>query len=114
MGLTIFGRVKGTGAESPQTNKVSVYWIAACHFFQPDGCDTVGLLCIAQSLEGDESDTASSRSLWNALQREISDVLEILTHPIWCFVRKGQTSQGQKPYARQRVLYREPGAVARV
>jgi hypothetical protein len=74
----------------------------------------VGLLCIARSLEGGESDIVSTHHVFNTLQRENPDVVDTLTQPIWYFDRKGEVSEGQEPYTRQPVFYKETGADGRV
>lgn len=105
----VLGHVKDTGADPSQTDKVRIYRTAARQFFHADDSDIVGLLCIARSLEGGESDIVSSHNVWNVLQREHPDVAETLTKPIWYFDRKGEVSEGQQPYTRQPVFYLETG-----
>jgi hypothetical protein len=83
-------------------------------FFHADDGDLVGLLCIARALEGGESDLCSTHHVFNTLQRERPDVVELFTQPIWYFDRKGETSQGQDPYTRQPVFYLESGGDGRV
>ena len=54
-------------------------------------------------MEGGESDVVSSHHLWNTLQAERPDVAELLTKPIWYFDRKGEVSEGQKPWVQRAV-----------
>lgn len=110
----VLGHVKDTGADPTQIDKVRIYRTAARQFFHADDSDIVGLLCIARSLEGGESDIASCHNLFNVLQREQPDVVETLTQPIWYFDRKGEISEGQEPYTRQPVFYKETGPEGRV
>ncbi|KAK3071023.1 hypothetical protein LTR53_009419 [Teratosphaeriaceae sp. CCFEE 6253] len=110
----VLGHVKDTGADATQIDKVRIYRTAARQFFHADDSDIVGLLCVARSLEGGESDIASCHHLYNVLQREQPDVIETLTQPIWYFDRKGEISAGQEPYTRQPVLYLETGHEGRV
>ncbi|KAK5126847.1 hypothetical protein LTR08_004582 [Meristemomyces frigidus] len=110
----VLGHVKDTGADPTQIDKVRIYRTAARQFFHADNSDIVGLLCVARSLEGGESDIASCHHVFNTLQREQPDVIETLTQPIWYFDRKGEVSAGQEPYTRQPVLYMETGDNGRV
>lgn len=112
----VLGHVKDTGADPTQIDKVRIYRTTARQFFHADDCDIVGLLCIAKSLEGGESDIVSSHHVWNTLQKENPDVAETLAQPIWYFDRKGEVSHGQEPYTRQPIFYREtgPDATSRV
>lgn len=105
----VLGHVKDTGADPTQIDKVRIYRTAARQFFHADDCDLVGLLCIAKSLEGGESDIVSSQHVFNTIQREHPDVAETLTQPIWYFDRKGEVSHGQEPYTRQPIFYKEAG-----
>jgi hypothetical protein len=106
--------LQDTGADPTQIDKVRIYRTTARQFFHADDCDIVGLLCIARSLEGGESDIVSTHHVFNTLQREHPDVVETLTQPIWYFDRKGEVSEGQEPYTRQPVFYKETGADGRV
>ena len=54
-------------------------------------------------MEGGESDVVSSHHLWNTLQAERPDVAELLTKPNWYFDRKGEVSEGQKPWVQRAV-----------
>lgn len=110
----VLGHVKDTGADPTQIDKVRIYRTAARQFFHADDGDIVGLLCIARSLEGGESDIVSSQHVFNILQKEHPDVAETLTQPIWYFDRKGEVSEGQEPYTLQPVFYKEPGGEGRV
>jgi hypothetical protein len=86
----------------------------ARQFFHADDSDIVGLLCIARSLKGGESDIVSSHHVWNTLQKERPDVAETLTKPIWYFDRKGEESVGEEPYIRTSIFYLEKGPNGRV
>ena len=83
-------------------------------FFHADDSDLVGLLCIAQALEGGESDIVSSHQVYNVLRKERPDVLKALIEPIWYFDRKGEVSRGEEPYVRASVFYLEKGQNGRV
>ncbi|WPH04154.1 Hypothetical protein R9X50_00704000 [Acrodontium crateriforme] len=110
----VLGHVKDVGADPTQIDKVRIYRTTARQFFHTDDCDIVGLLCVARSLEGGESDIVSTHNVWNTLQKEHPDVAETLTQPIWHFDRKGEVSTGQDPYTLQPIYYRETGGDERV
>lgn len=76
-------------------------------YFHTDGSDIVGLLCIAKSLSGGESDIASTHHVFNVLQERHPDVVETLTEPNWYFDRKGEVSDGEEPWIRGSILYLE-------
>ena len=108
------GHVKHLGEDATQIDKVRIYRTNARQFFHADDSDLVGLLRIAKSLEGGESDLVSSHEVWNVLQKEYPDVAKLLTKPIWYFDRKGETSKGQKEWIRTSVFYLETGDSPRV
>lgn len=110
----VLGHVKDTGADPTQIDKVRIYRTTARQFFHADNSDIVGLLCVAKSLEGGESDIVSSHNVFNVLQKEHPDVVRTLTEPIWYFDRKGEVSAGQQPYTKQPVFYLETGEEGRV
>jgi len=110
----VLGHVKDVGEDATQIDKVRIYRTCARQFFHADDSDIVGLLCIARSLEGGESDIVSSHHVWNTLQKERPDVAETLTKPIWYFDRKGEESVGEEPYIRTSIFYLEKGPNGRV
>ncbi|KAF2098518.1 taurine catabolism dioxygenase TauD [Rhizodiscina lignyota] len=110
----VLGHVKDLGEDSKAIDKVRIYRTNARQFFHSDDGDIVGLLCIARALEGGESDICSTHHVFNILQRERPDVIDLLTQPIWYFDRKGETSQGQEEYLRNCVMYMETGEDGRV
>jgi len=103
----VLGHVKDLREDPMQTDTVRIYRTNARQFFHTDGADLVGLLCIARSLEGGESDIVSTQDLFNTLQAEHPDVVETFCKPIWYFDRKGETSEGQDPCYRSSVFYME-------
>jgi hypothetical protein len=103
----ILGHVKDLGEDSTQIDKVRIYRTNARQFFHADDCDIVGLLCIARSEFGGESDIASIHYVWNIIQQERPDIAELLTKPVWYFDRKGEESEGEDPYIRAAVFYLE-------
>ena len=76
---------------------------SARQYFHTDAADIVGLLCLHKAMEGGESDVVSAHHLWNTLQAERPDVAELLTKPNWYFDRKGEVSEGQKPWVQKAV-----------
>ncbi|CAG8950489.1 hypothetical protein HYFRA_00006986 [Hymenoscyphus fraxineus] len=110
----VLGHVKDLGDDATQIDRVRIYRTNARQFFHADDSDIVGLLCIARSLEGGESDIVSSHHVWNTLQKERPDVAELLTKPIWYFDRKGEVSIGEEPYIKTSVFYLETGPNPRV
>lgn len=103
----VLGHVKDLGENPSETHTVRIYRTNARQFFHTDGADLVGLLCIARSLEGGESDIASTQAIFNVLQDEHPDVVETFTQPIWYFDRKGEMSEGQGPWYRSAVFFME-------
>ena len=103
----VLGHVKDLGEDSRQIDKVRIYRTNARQFFHADDGDLVGLLCIARAIEGGESDICSSHDVYNTLQAERPDVVDLFTQPIWYFDRKGEISQGEEPYIRTSVFYLE-------
>ncbi|KAI5449108.1 hypothetical protein NCC49_005334 [Naganishia albida] len=107
----ILGHVKDLGNDPTQIDKVRIYSTSARQYFHCDAADIVGLLCLHKALEGGESDVVSSHNLWNTLQAERPDVAELLTKPNWYFDRKGEVSEGQKPWVQRAVFYFHDGRV---
>ncbi|KIY04142.1 uncharacterized protein Z520_00834 [Fonsecaea multimorphosa CBS 102226] len=103
----VLGHVKDLGENPTQTDKVRIYRTSARQFFHTDGADIVGLLCIAKSLSGGESDIVSTHDVFNELQRTHPDVVRTLTQPNWYFDRKGETSAGQEEWIRSSVFFLE-------
>ncbi|KAK4550006.1 hypothetical protein LTR36_002973 [Oleoguttula mirabilis] len=103
----VLGHVKDLGEDPTRKDKVRIYRTNAKQYFHTDGADLVGLLCIAKSLEGGESDIVSTHNVFNTLQREHPDVVETLATPDWYFDRKGEESVGEDPWYRSSIIYLE-------
>jgi hypothetical protein len=73
-------------------------------FFHTDSADLVGLLCMARSMEGGESDIVSTHHLYNVMQEEHPEAVRTMTEPIWYFDRKGEVSEREDPYIRTALL----------
>lgn len=103
----VLGHVKDLGEDPTKTDKVRIYRTNARQYFHTDAGDLVGLLCMAKAMEGGESDICSMHHVFNCLQREHPDVAKLLCEPIWYLDRKGEVSEGQKPWIRASVFYME-------
>ncbi|KAH7141851.1 hypothetical protein EDB81DRAFT_899231 [Dactylonectria macrodidyma] len=103
----VLGHVKDLGEDPTQTDRVRIYRTNARQFFHTDSGDIVGLLCIAKSMEGGESDICSQHHVFNCLQREHPEVAKLFCEPIWYADRKGEVSKGQKPWMKTAVFYLE-------
>ncbi|KAJ5579637.1 uncharacterized protein N7459_005622 [Penicillium hispanicum] len=103
----VLGHVKDLGEDPTKTDRVRIYRTNARQYFHTDGSDIVGLLCIAKSLSGGESDIASTHHVFNVLQERHPDVVETLATPNWYFDRKGEASAGEAPWIRGSILYLE-------
>ncbi|KAL3490414.1 hypothetical protein BJX62DRAFT_141311 [Aspergillus germanicus] len=103
----VLGHVKDLGEDPTQTHRVRIYRTNARQFFHTDAGDFVGLLCIAKSLSGGESDIVSTHNVFNYLQKHHPDVAQTLVDPIWYFDRKGEVSEGQEQWYRGAVMYLE-------
>jgi hypothetical protein len=99
----IFILLQDLGNDPTQIDKVRIYSTSARQYFHCDAADIVGLLCLHKALEGGESDVVSAHNLWNTLQAERPDVAELLAMPNWYFDRKGEVSEGQKPWVQRAV-----------
>ncbi|KAE8448494.1 hypothetical protein EG329_009375 [Mollisiaceae sp. DMI_Dod_QoI] len=103
----VLGHVKDLGEDPTKTERVRIYRTNARQFFHTDGSDFVGLLCIAKSLEGGESDIVSTHNVFNYLQKHHPDVVKTLVEPNWYFDRKGEVSKGDEQWYRSSILYLE-------
>jgi hypothetical protein len=90
----VLGHVKDVGDDPEQIASVRIYRTAARQFFHADDGDIVGLLCVHRAQEGGESDIVSVHRVWNVLQEEYPEVAEVLTRPVWYFVRMGVVGEG--------------------
>ncbi|KAJ5202137.1 uncharacterized protein N7498_006800 [Penicillium cinerascens] len=103
----VLGHVKDLGEDPTKTDRVRIYRTNARQYFHTDGSDIVGLLCIAKSLSGGESDIASTHNVFNVLQERHPDVVQTLVEPNWYFDRKGETSEGEEQWIRGSIFYLE-------
>ncbi|CAG8307832.1 unnamed protein product [Penicillium salamii] len=103
----VLGHVKDLGEDPTKTDRVRIYRTNARQYFHTDGADFVGLLCIAKSLSGGESDIASTHHVFNTLQERHPDVAQTLCEPNWYFDRKGEVSEGEEEWIRGSIFYLE-------
>ena len=103
----VLGHVKDLGEDATQTDKVRIYRTNARQYFHTDAADLVGLLCMAKAMEGGESDICSMHNVFNCIQKEDPAAAKTLCEPIWYLDRKGEVSEGQKPWIRASVFYME-------
>ncbi|KAJ5634291.1 hypothetical protein N7528_002133 [Penicillium herquei] len=103
----VLGHVKDLGEDPTKTDRVRIYRTNARQYFHTDGADIVGLLCIAKSKIGGESDIASTHHVINTLQERHPDVIETMATPTWYFDRKGEVSEGEEEWIRGAILYLE-------
>ncbi|KAJ5815773.1 hypothetical protein N7474_007550 [Penicillium riverlandense] len=103
----VLGHVKDLGEDPTKTDRVRIYRTNARQYFHTDGSDIVGLLCIAKSMSGGESDIASTHHLFNVLQERHPDVVQTLCEPNWYFDRKGEVSEGEEGWIRGSIFYLE-------
>ncbi|KAJ5923780.1 hypothetical protein N7466_007967 [Penicillium verhagenii] len=103
----VLGHVKDLGEDPTKTERVRIYRTNARQYFHTDGSDIVGLLCIAKSKIGGESDIASTHHVINVLQKRHPDVIETMSTPNWYFDRKGEVSEGEEEWIRGAILYME-------
>ncbi|GAA95689.1 uncharacterized protein L969DRAFT_44919 [Mixia osmundae IAM 14324] len=106
------GHVRDLGNDPNDISKVRIYSTAAKQYFHTDSSDLVGLLCLARALEGGESDIVSAHHVWNCLQKERPDIAELLTTPTFHFDRKGEVSDGQRPFVTKPIYHYLDGKVS--
>ncbi|CAO1618450.1 unnamed protein product [Parajaminaea phylloscopi] len=97
--------IEGANFTGDNIDKIRIYRTSARQHFHVDSSGgLIGLCCLHRSLEGGESDVVSSHHLWNYLQEHRPDVAETLTKTNWWFDRKGEVSEGQKPYMKRSIV----------
>ena len=71
--------------------------------FHADGCDYVGLLCLATAKSGGESRVASSVTVYNRILAERPELIEVLTQDFYR-TNNGEETQGDEPWFKQPVF----------
>jgi hypothetical protein len=103
----VLGHVKQVVAQDDvDISKTRIYRTAARQYFHVDYSDIVGLLCLEPAIKGGESAIASLHHIFNVLQRERPDIVELLTLDTWYCGRRGETSTGQKNWFRQPLIFK--------
>lgn len=102
----ILGHVQNL-SEQTKGAPIRIYRTNKKQFFHTDSADLVGLLCMAKSMTGGESDIVSQHLLFNTLQKEHPEVIKTLVQPIWYYDRKGEVSEGELPYFKTAVFSME-------
>jgi hypothetical protein len=102
----ILGHVQNL-SEQTKGAPIRIYRTNKKQFFHTDSADLVGLLCMAKSMTGGESDIVSQHLLFNTLQKEHPEVVKTLVQPIWYYDRKGEVSEGELPYFKTAVFSME-------
>lgn len=91
----VLGHVKDLGND-PNNPQTRIYTTSAAQPFHTDSADIVGLLCIANSTEGGESQVISTAAVYNELVTKNPTLAECLTKP-FPVDRKGEVPVGKKP-----------------
>jgi hypothetical protein len=92
----VLGHVKDMGLSSSDPN-VRIYQTSERQGYHTDSCDVVGLLCLHPAKAGGLSSLVSSVTIFNEMRRRRPDLVPCLFEPIETD-RRGEVSDGQKPY----------------
>lgn len=93
----VLGHVRDLGRDHKKDMHARGYQTSSLLPFHNDSCDVVGLCCLETARSGGLSAVASSVSVYNALLRTRPDLVKVLTQPFYSD-RRGEESEGQKPY----------------
>ncbi|MFZ5782580.1 MAG: TauD/TfdA family dioxygenase [Pseudomonadota bacterium] len=93
----VLGHVRDMGRDQYKDMHARGYQTASLLPFHNDSCDIVGLCCLETAKTGGLSAVASSVAVYNALVRSRPDLVKVLTQPFHAD-RRGEESEGQKPY----------------
>jgi hypothetical protein len=93
----VLGHVRDMGRDQYKDMHARGYQTASLLPFHNDSCDVVGLCCLETAKNGGLSAVASSAAVYNALIRSRPDLVKVLTQPLYAD-RRGEESEGQKPY----------------
>ena len=92
----ILGHVRNIGAD-PNDPNARIYQTSARQTFHTDSADIVGLLCLREAKEGGDSLLVSAETIYNQMQAERPDLLELLFDPI-ATDRRGEVPEGMAPF----------------
>lgn len=71
--------------------------------FHTDRCDVIGFLCVKQARTGGENQVVSSMTLFNEIQRQRPDLMEVLMKP-FLYKRHTVDTANQLPYVEQPIF----------
>ena len=92
----ILGHVKDVGLDVNDPN-VRIYQTTARQTFHTDSTDVVGLLCLAEAMEGGDSLLVSTVTLYNEMRRRHPDLAPLLFAPV-ATDRRGEIPDGMQPW----------------
>lgn len=92
----ILGHVKDVGLNLADPN-VRIYQTTNRQTFHTDSTDVVGLLCLAEAMEGGDSLLVSTVTLYNEMRRRHPDLWPLLFEPV-ATDRRGEIPPGMKPW----------------
>ena len=92
----ILGHVKDVGLDVNDPN-VRIYQTTARQTFHTDSTDVVGLLCLAEAMEGGDSLLVSTVTLYNEMRRRHPDLAPLLFEPV-ATDRRGEIPDGMQPW----------------
>lgn len=92
----ILGHVKDVGLDLKDPN-VRIYQTTRRQTFHTDSTDVVGLLCLAEAMEGGDSLLVSTVTLYNEMRRRHPDLWPLLFDPVPTD-RRGEIPTGMKPW----------------
>ncbi len=92
----ILGHVKDVGLDLADPN-VRIYQTTRRQTFHTDSTDVVGLMCLAEAMEGGDSLLVSTVTLYNRMRRDHPDLAPLLFDPVPTD-RRGEVPEGMKPW----------------
>lgn len=90
----LLGHVRDVGVIAATNFKVRASQSRERQLFHTDGCDVVGLMCLATAKSGGLSSLVSSMTVYNEMARRRPDLAEKLFQPI-AFDRRGEIRDGE-------------------
>jgi Taurine catabolism dioxygenase TauD, TfdA family len=108
----LLGHVRDMGRSSNDPN-TRIYQTHERQTHHTDSCDVVGLLCLRVAKSGGLSSLVSSTTIFNEMRRRRPDLLRVLMEPIETD-RRGEVSEGSKPYFNIPVFNYHDGLVSAI
>ncbi len=71
--------------------------------FHTDRCDVIGFLCVKQARQGGENQVVSSMAIYNEIQRQRPDLMEVLLKP-FLYKRHSVDTANEQPYTEQPIF----------